>query len=217
MNCIVTAGPTYEPLDGARRITNFSTGRLGCELANHLFDRGHKVSLLLGEQSTWNGPLRVTSPLRFSTGSDLSSKLAALAGTEAGAVFHAAAVADFCFGRAWRRNDAGQLDPVREGKFQTEGGPLMVELTPTPKIIANLRSWFPRAFIVGWKYEVEGDRQGVMLRAAEQIRRNSTDACVANGPGYGAGCGIVLADGTATHAQTHDELFAALAALIPAR
>ena len=36
MRCIVTAGPTYEPLDEVRRLTNFSTGRLGIELANFL-------------------------------------------------------------------------------------------------------------------------------------------------------------------------------------
>jgi phosphopantothenoylcysteine synthetase/decarboxylase len=49
MNCIVTAGPTYEPLDDVRRLTNFSTGRLGTELANFLAARGHKVILLIGE------------------------------------------------------------------------------------------------------------------------------------------------------------------------
>ena len=36
MNCLVTAGPTFEPLDDVRRLTNFSTGRLGTELANFL-------------------------------------------------------------------------------------------------------------------------------------------------------------------------------------
>jgi phosphopantothenoylcysteine decarboxylase/phosphopantothenate--cysteine ligase len=41
MNCIVTAGPTYEPLDDVRRLTNFSTGRLGTELANFLAARVH--------------------------------------------------------------------------------------------------------------------------------------------------------------------------------
>jgi phosphopantothenoylcysteine synthetase/decarboxylase len=55
MNCIVTAGPTYEPLDDVRRITNFSTGRLGTELANFLAARGHHVILLIGVMSTYYG------------------------------------------------------------------------------------------------------------------------------------------------------------------
>ena len=44
MNCIVTAGPTFEKLDQVRRLTNFSTGRLGTELANYLTDQGHTVT-----------------------------------------------------------------------------------------------------------------------------------------------------------------------------
>ena len=55
MNCIVTAGPTFEPLDDVRRLTNFSTGRLGTELANFLAARGHKVTLLIGESATYPG------------------------------------------------------------------------------------------------------------------------------------------------------------------
>ncbi|HYG35630.1 MAG TPA: phosphopantothenoylcysteine decarboxylase, partial [Clostridia bacterium] len=46
MRCIVTAGPTYESLDNVRRLTNFSTGRLGSELVNFLTERGHEVILL---------------------------------------------------------------------------------------------------------------------------------------------------------------------------
>ena len=45
MNCIVTAGPTFEPLDQVRRLTNMSTGRLGTELANFLTAQGHTVGL----------------------------------------------------------------------------------------------------------------------------------------------------------------------------
>jgi phosphopantothenoylcysteine synthetase/decarboxylase len=48
MNCIVTAGPTYEPLDEVRRLTNFSTGRLGTELANFINELGLDVD------SNWN-------------------------------------------------------------------------------------------------------------------------------------------------------------------
>ena len=58
MNCIVTAGPTYQPLDDVRRLTNFSTGRLGTELANFLAARGHQVTLLVGEQASYSGERR---------------------------------------------------------------------------------------------------------------------------------------------------------------
>ena len=55
MNCLVTAGPTYEALDEVRRLTNFSTGRLGSELASFLAGHGHHVTLLIGQQATWRG------------------------------------------------------------------------------------------------------------------------------------------------------------------
>ena len=53
VHCLVTAGPTFEPIDQVRRLTNFSTGRLGSELAACLAAAGHQVTLLLGEQATW--------------------------------------------------------------------------------------------------------------------------------------------------------------------
>src|SRR5664280_3918204 len=80
MNCIVTAGPTFEPLDDVRRLTNFSTGRLGTELANFLTARGHHVTLLIGESATYAGERRAKSVKNFSTTADLRAKLKSFAG-----------------------------------------------------------------------------------------------------------------------------------------
>ena len=52
MRCIVTAGPTVEPLDAVRRLTNHSTGTLGTQLANHLAGCGHDVLLLRSRTAT---------------------------------------------------------------------------------------------------------------------------------------------------------------------
>ena len=40
MHCLVTAGATIEPIDAVRRLTNQSTGRLGCGLADALARAG---------------------------------------------------------------------------------------------------------------------------------------------------------------------------------
>src|SRR6266576_7135498 len=101
MNCIVTAGPTFEPLDDVRRLTNFSTGRLGTELANFLAARGHEVTLLLGEQATHRGEQKAQHVEPFSTTANLLKKLKACSQQDMGAVFHAAAVSDFMFGKIW--------------------------------------------------------------------------------------------------------------------
>src|SRR5581483_3117366 len=156
MNCIVTAGPTYEPLDDVRRLTNFSTGRLGTEFANFLTTRGHDVTLLLGEMATHTGERKAKTVARFTTTTDLRDKLKALAERPFDAVFHVAAVSDFAFGRIL---DAGTQKPIVSAKkISTRQGALLVELTPTPKIIANLRDWFLKAKLAGWKYEADGQR-----------------------------------------------------------
>src|SRR5437762_4101714 len=134
MNCIVTAGPTYEPLDEVRRLINFSTGRLGSELGNYLAGQGHYVTLLLGQQATWSGEIQAQELARFSTTADLRAELQALAAKAVDAVFHAAAVSDFTFGKVWRRLPAGELEEVSCGKISTRLGPLLAELEPTVKI-----------------------------------------------------------------------------------
>src|SRR5215471_7327406 len=148
MNCIVTAGPTFEPLDDVRRLTNFSTGRLGTELANFLAARGHDVTLLIGTTATHAGERRAQQIKFFTTTADLRAKLKSFSGKKIDAIFHAAAVSDFAFGKIFTRGAAGKLKAFSPSKkISTRGGNLFVELVPTPKIIAELRRWFPKAVI----------------------------------------------------------------------
>jgi phosphopantothenoylcysteine decarboxylase/phosphopantothenate--cysteine ligase len=210
MNIIVTAGPTYEPLDQVRRLTNFSTGRLGSELARYFTERGHSVTLLIGEQATSHGEPRAGRVQSFTTTSSLGEKLRALANPEIDAVFHAAAVSDFAFGKAWERSEGGELKQLTTKKIPTRAGAILVELIPTPKLIHELRGWFPKAKLVGWKYEMDGDRATVLSRAARQIEESKTDYCVANGAAYGAGFGILDPAGSVEHCETMRELFPAL-------
>jgi len=196
MRCIVTAGPTYEPLDEVRRLTNFSTGRLGSELTNFLTACGHEVTLLIGQLATWGGEHQAARVGTFTTTANLREHLRELAAESFDAVFHAAAVNDFGFGKVFRRNGSTELVEIGAGKFTTRGEPLLVELVPTAKIIAELRGWFPRATLVGWKYEVDGLQEQVIEKASRQIFENQTDACVANGPAYGDGFALVTAEGS---------------------
>jgi len=211
VNCIVTAGPAYEPLDDVRRLTNFSTGRLGTTLANYLAARGHSVILLLGEQATYNGERRAQRVESFSTTADLRAKLKALAGKKVDAIFHAAAVSDFAFGRIFAPDAANKLVEIKSAKkISTRQGKLLVELLPTPKIIAELRGLFPRTKIVGWKFEADGKRPEAVEAARRQIAECSTDLCVVNGPAYGEGFGLVGKKGDAAHLGNPPLLFDAL-------
>ena len=210
MRCVVTGGPTYEPLDVVRRLTNFSTGQLGTELANFLTAAGHEVTLLLGEMATWSGERQAARLLRFGSGSDLRARLHDLAGAGIGGVFHAAAVSDFGFGKVWMRNAEGALAEVKARKLRSGQGTLLAELVPNPKILAELRGWFPEACIVGWKYEVEGGRKEAVRSAEEQLAVCRTQVCVVNGPAYGEGFGLICGVGRCLHMADKAALFAEL-------
>lgn len=213
MNCIVTAGPTYEPLDEVRRLTNFSTGRLGTELANFLTARGHRVTLLIGEQATWPGERQAAQIEVFTTTADLRARLQAMASAAVDTVLHAAAVSDFCCGKVWQRAADGQWTEVTARKISSRMGLLWAELHPTEKLILGLRDWFAHACVVGWKYEMDGHRPEAVAQAVRQIRESRTHACVVNGRAYGTGFGIVTPDERCTHAETMEALFPALEAL----
>jgi phosphopantothenoylcysteine synthetase/decarboxylase len=211
MHCIVTAGPTYEPIDQVRRLTNHSTGQLGTGLAKRLADDGHEVTLLRGRSATHTEQLEGVELKQFTTTADLAEKLKH--STEVDAVFHAAAVSDFAVGQIFRRADDGQLKPLNAGKLSTRDGDLLLELKPTPKIIASLREWFAEALLVGWKYEVDGDLDSALRQGQTQIVENQTNGCVVNGPAYGDGFGWLSNADQAEHLVDKTELFEKLADL----
>jgi phosphopantothenoylcysteine synthetase/decarboxylase len=189
MNVVVTCGPSYEPIDSVRRITNFSTGRLGIHLANPFAAAGHKVFCFKGEQATDATPLGDEVKLTpFSTNDDLAGRLQELRGVKIDAVFHAAALADFRVASV--ENSKGEV--LRSKKFPTRGEDLILRLTPTTKVLPLLRDWFPEAVIVGWKYEMEGSRDDVLERVFNQIKEARTNACILNGPAYGAGFALCM-------------------------
>ncbi|HZL13993.1 MAG TPA: phosphopantothenoylcysteine decarboxylase [Verrucomicrobiae bacterium] len=208
MNCIVTAGPTFEPLDDVRRLTNFSTGRLGTELANFLAARGHKVVLLIGDMATHRGERLAQRVETFSTTADLRAKLKSFSGKKADAIFHAAAVSDFAFGKIFAPDESGKMAEIRaRRKIPTNLGKLFAELLPTPKILAELRGWFPKTKITGWKFETDGARADAIALARKQIADCRTDLCVVNGPAYGEGFGLVQSKGEAAHLASPPVLF----------
>jgi len=210
MHFIVTAGPTIEPLDRVRRLTNFSTGRLGTELALHLARLGHRITLMLSEQAVYRVSPGELDVVPFTTTASLREALIGARKGNVDAVFHAAAVCDFSFGAVWHRDEQGRLHPVQEGKIRTRSGALVAELLPTPKLIAELRVWYPDARLVGWKYEVAGDRGDVLTAAEQQVRDYQTNACVANGPAYGVGFGLVSNGKDPMHLPNAEALFEAL-------
>ena len=203
---VVTCGPASAPIDSVRRITNFATGEIGTILSKALLEAGWDVVCLRGEGST--SPASEGVDVRmFSTNDSLAALFQGLPAAPH-AIFHAAALCDF------------QVTSIEGGaemkKIPTRNGALTLHLEPAPKILPRLREWFPGAFIVGWKYELDGDRSAALAKGASQIRDCRTDACVVNGSAYGEGFGILLPDGTLTEVADKHGLAASLVNYPPA-
>ena len=119
-------------------------------------------------------------------------------------------MSDFAFGKIQARSPQGEWAEIKSRKIPTRAGALLVELVPTPKIIAELRAWFPAARLAGWKFAVDGARADAIDAAKQQITGYRTDACVVNGPAYGEGFGVLRRDGKMAHVANAPLLFVTL-------
>lgn len=177
----VTCGPASEPVDAVRCLTNFSTGELGTVLSERLAAAGWTVVCFRGSLATFRAPAGV-DVVEFSTNESLLAALHRTGGAP-DAVFHAAALCDFSVA------EISGVDPA--AKLRSDAKEIHLVLRPAPKVLPLLRAEFPRAWIIGWKYELDGTREDAVARARRQIASARTDACVVNGSAYGEGFGLV--------------------------
>ena len=187
MRVIITCGPSFEPIDGVRRLTNFSTGELGLLLAAECSLAGHDVICLKGEGTVSRVDPGGAQVIGFSTNADLLGRLREFGAGGAGAVFHAAALCDYRV-KSVRGGDGLVM---KAEKLPSRAGDLTLTLEPAVKLLPELRDIFPAAKIVGWKYELNGSPGDAEARAREQISANGTQACVVNGAAWGAGFGFI--------------------------
>ncbi|MGB8170014.1 MAG: phosphopantothenoylcysteine decarboxylase [Chthoniobacteraceae bacterium] len=200
---VVTCGPSYEPIDEVRRLTNFSTGETGIILANALASAGYEVRCLKGVGATCGRAIEGAQVTPFATNAHLLLALESVPERESiAAVFHLAALSDFKV-KSIHRSDGTE---IAAPKIPSREGDLLLTLTPAPKVIAQLRQLFPVSRIVGWKYELNGSRADVLRLALQQIDQNRTDVCVVNGRAYGAGFGFVEPGAPLVHCADKSEL-----------
>jgi phosphopantothenoylcysteine synthetase/decarboxylase len=208
---LITCGPTYEPIDEVRRLTNSSTGRLATLLAEGLSAAGWQVTLLRSTQTSYPPPAHAHI-IPFTTRDSLKEALLAQSKAQDHlAVLHAAAVGDF------EINGILDIDnqPVSAKKISGSTQELKLILKPAPKIIRHLRTWFPRAALVGWKYELEGKRPQALQKAWRQIVDCQTDASIANGTAYGDGFGFCTAPSSHLHLENEEALIRHLISWLP--
>jgi phosphopantothenoylcysteine decarboxylase/phosphopantothenate--cysteine ligase len=157
---IVTAGPTREPIDPVRYISNRSSGRMGYALAAAAARRGAEVTLV-------SGPTALTPPgaaafVPVQTAEEMREAVLQHAG-RASIVIKAAAVADYRVGHPAEQKIKGKRD-------------FTLELTPNPDILAEVAARAGDAFIVGFAAETHD----VVANARAKLAAKGIDLLVAN-------------------------------------
>lgn len=158
---LITAGPTQEPLDGVRYISNRSSGKMGYAIAAAARSRGARVILV-------SGPVHIPQPEGVETvhvRTALEMRQAVMDRLEESSiVIMSAAVADYY------RADA----PLH--KMKKTGGRLKLELDPTPDILAEAGRRKGNRLLVGFAAETGG----LIAEARRKLEAKNCDLMVAN-------------------------------------
>jgi phosphopantothenoylcysteine synthetase/decarboxylase len=211
MKVIVTCGPSLEPIDEVRRITNFSTGELGVRLCDALARAGFEVFCFKGSGATHPDPSSASQLAHFDTNDDLLELLTRTSAQhDIAAVFHVAALCDYRVKRVTDHQGRG----CNSAKIASRSGALTIELEPATKVISKMRELFPSSILVGWKYELVGKREDALAKAGRQMEENFTDACVVNGRAFGVGFAVVEQDSNLHESGDKPKLVNFLAAWI---
>ena len=164
MRILITAGPTREPIDDVRFISNRSSGQMGFALARAGAEAGHEVTLLLGPVLMPTTVQDVARVIRFSTTAELEALLAEHF-PQCDVLVKAAAVADY------------RPSHVIDGKTPRGAG-LKIELEPTPDLVAGCaRTKREDQTIIAFALE---EPRVLETRAVEKMRRKKVDAILAN-------------------------------------
>jgi phosphopantothenoylcysteine decarboxylase / phosphopantothenate---cysteine ligase len=165
---LITAGPTQEPLDPVRYLTNRSSGKMGYALAEAALSRGARVILVSGPVQL--APPRGAELVGVRTACEMRDAVMR-AMPEASIIIKAAAVADF------------HLEAVPVQKMKKTAARLSLELSPTPDILAELGAVRGERLLVGFAAET----QDLVREAKRKLETKNCDMVVGNLVGEGTG------------------------------
>ncbi|PSQ81264.1 MAG: bifunctional phosphopantothenoylcysteine decarboxylase/phosphopantothenate--cysteine ligase CoaBC [Bacteroidetes bacterium QS_1_63_11] len=168
---LVTAGPTREPLDPVRVLTNPSTGTMGYALAEAAARRGASVTLVTGPTTLF--PPSGVEVIEVQTAADMDEAVQARR-EDADFVFMAAAVADYT-----------PIDPSSSKRKKDDD--LVLHLRRTPDILKRLGAHKqPDQVLVGFALETDD----VLENARQKLNEKNLDWIAVNDPTEdGAGFG----------------------------
>ena len=158
---LITAGPTQEPLDPVRYISNRSSGKMGYALAESASKRGAQVVLI-------SGPVQLAEPrgvrvVQFKTACEMHDAVMEHL-PEAGIIVKSAAVADY------------HLSQVPRNKVKKTAMRMSLDLDPTPDILAELGKKKGDRLLIGFAAETEN----LIASARQKLESKNCDMVVAN-------------------------------------
>jgi phosphopantothenoylcysteine decarboxylase/phosphopantothenate--cysteine ligase len=158
---LITAGPTREPIDPVRFISNRSSGKMGYALAEAAAARGARVILV-------SGPVHLAAPegvelIQVQTAAEMYHAVMSRLG-EASVVIKTAAVADY------------YIANVPKQKVKKTPMRLSLELEPTPDILAEIGRRKKDQLLIGFAAETEN----LAPEARRKLESKNCDMVVAN-------------------------------------
>jgi len=181
LRVLVTAGPTVEPIDPIKLITNRSSGKMGIAIARAAAARGAEVTLVYGPGT--EAPPTNVKVIRVQTTQEMREAIASGLRERCDVVISAAAAQDLRPERAFEKK-LGHTEPVS------------LKLVPAPRVLEEARRLAPGVFLIGFKAEY-GVSDEELLEAARAKLAEGIDMVVANdlarpGAGFGVETNEVL-------------------------
>jgi phosphopantothenoylcysteine decarboxylase/phosphopantothenate--cysteine ligase len=162
LKVLVTAGPTQEPIDPVRYITNHSSGKMGYALAHSAMLRGADVTLVSGPTALKYPPMVRTIPVV--TAQDMYDAVVANA-PQADIIIKAAAVADYT------------PTTVADNKIKKSDGEMSIPLRRTQDILGHLgENRKENQFLCGFSMETEN----MLENSRKKLSKKHLDMVVAN-------------------------------------
>jgi phosphopantothenoylcysteine decarboxylase/phosphopantothenate--cysteine ligase len=202
---LVTSGPSREPVDDVRYVSNVSSGRLGVAVGEAFARAGHAVVLLRGVGSALPVSGSAVRVVEFTTAQSLLENALALLRQARGPdlLIHAAAVADYA-------------PEPRAGKLKSSQRELVLRMKPTPKVVDRIRAATPELPLIVFKLESSISRPELHRRARATAVRVGARAVVANLVSeVSAGrhvADLLRSDGSIEHLNGREEIARALVA-----
>jgi phosphopantothenoylcysteine decarboxylase/phosphopantothenate--cysteine ligase len=159
---LITSGPTRQYLDPVRYLTNASSGRMGCSLAEAALESGHEVILV-------SGPVQIDYPVGAEVHTVISTEemlhCCEKLFPDCDGLIGVAAPCDY------------RPEKIESQKIAKTGEPLQMKLLETDDIVATLGKTKGHRWVVGFALETDDPR----LRALIKLERKSCDLMVLNG------------------------------------